>query len=65
VEPLTLAPAFGRDYRRHQDVIDAWNRGESFALISAFGQRFFDKENSKGLQLWVSYNRGRTKSRLQ
>lgn len=29
---LTLIPAFGRTYKTHKEIIDAWDEGQTFLL---------------------------------
>ena len=63
MELLTVYPAYGRDYRSHDEVTKGWNDGDSFELRSFASTRYVDKTTGIGPVI-VCYYYGKRKSQV-
>ena len=55
---MTLTPAYGHDYGRAKDVIDAFQQGHDFIGDYSLGYRYVNKEQlPKGTLVQLRYGR--------
>ncbi len=59
---MTLLPAYGRDYKSKQAVLDAWNSGKDFRIASIEkGGTYINKQDAQRLvnppKIYIRYNR--------